>query len=90
MKKLAATLPYSLVLIEWIDSSRLSDGWMDISAIPDPYPHKCVSVGFLVAQNENAKILVPTIGDVDHIDNSHTYGGMMIPRSAIVREHVLR
>jgi hypothetical protein len=38
-------LPYQLVLIEWLDASRLSDGWMDLSDIPDPYPHKCVSVG---------------------------------------------
>ncbi len=83
------SLPYRLVLIEWIDASRLSDGWMDLSAVPSPYPHRCVSVGFMVARNENATVLVPTIGDVDHTENSHTYGGMMIPQSAIVREQVL-
>jgi hypothetical protein len=72
-------------LVEWIDASRLNDGWMDLAAIPDPYPHRCVSVGFLVAENRQAKILVPTIGDVEHTDNSHTYRGMMIPRSAITK-----
>ena len=83
-------LPYPLVLIEWTDASRLSDSWMDLSAIPDPYLHKCVSVGFVVAENDYGKIVVPTIGDVGHPDNSHTYGGMLIPASAILREKVLR
>jgi hypothetical protein len=82
-------MPYRLALIEWVDASRLSDGWMDLAAIPDPYRHACVSVGFVVAENGIAKILVPTIGDVQHRDNSHTYGGMMIPVSAIIAEYDL-
>ena len=83
-------LPYPLVMIEWVDASRLSDGWMDLAAIPDPYPHRCVTVGFLLAENERGKILVPTVGDVAHKDNSHTYGGMMIPLTAIISERRLR
>jgi len=63
---------------------------MDWSAIPNPYQHLCLTVGFLVAENKDAKILVPTIGDHEHKENSHTYGGMMIPRSAIIRERRLR
>jgi len=77
---------HPLLLIEWVDASRLSNGWMDWGEIPDPYPHRCVTVGFLVSENEHAKILVPTIGDVEHKENRHTYGGMMIPRAAIVSE----
>jgi hypothetical protein len=85
-----SVVPYVLTLIEWVDASRLSDGWMDLSSIPDPYAHKCVTVGFVVAENDFAKVLVPTIGDTEHTGNSHTYGGMMIPRSAIIQERVLR
>ena len=83
-------VPYALVVVEWVDASRLSDSWIDLAAVPDPYPHKCVTVGFLVAENERGKILVPTIGDVEHAGNSHTYGGMMIPASAIISEKRLR
>jgi len=61
-----------------------------MSEIPNPRRHSCVSVGFLVGENELAKIIVPTIGDTDHPDNSHTYGGMMIPKSAIFYEKILR
>jgi hypothetical protein len=79
-----------LVLIEWVDASRLSDSWIDWADIPDPYPHTCISVGFLVGENGNGKILVPTVGDVKHPSNRHTYGGMMIPKSAIISERRLR
>jgi hypothetical protein len=89
-KPIHSDLPYELVLVEWVDASRLNDGWMDLAAIPEPYPHLCVTVGFLVSENERGKILVPTVGDVGHKDNAHTYGGMMIPRSAIISERRLR
>ena len=81
---------HRLVLVEWIDASRLSDSWMDWSAIPEAYPHKCVTVGFVVSENKNEIILVPTIGDVEHEENRHTYGGMLIPRSAIISERRLK
>lgn len=84
-----ARLPYKLVLVEWVDSCRLNNGWMDLSDIPEPYPHSCVTVGFHVASNKQGIILVPTIGDTEHPTNSHTYGGMMIPRTAIVRRKKL-
>jgi hypothetical protein len=77
-------------MIEWADASRLSNGWMDLSAVPDAYLHKCVSVGFVVSENKEGKILVPTIADIEHADNSHTYGGMLIPRKAIISERRLR
>jgi len=87
---LKTKLPYRLVIIEWVDASRLSDGWIDLSAIPDAYLHRCVTVGFVVSENKDGKILVPTIGDTGHPDNSHTYGGMLIPTRAIISEKTLR
>jgi hypothetical protein len=80
---------YPLLLIEWKDASRLSDSWINLTDIPDAYPHKCISVGFLISENENGKILVPTIGDIEHPENRHTYGGMLIPKSAIISERRL-
>lgn len=40
-----------LVLIEWLDASRIFDGWLDLKDVPASTPHKCVSVGFLVSEN---------------------------------------
>ncbi len=81
---------HKLVLIEWVDTCRLDSGWMDLSDIPEPPSHKCVSVGFLISETDEAKIAVSTIGNISHPANSHTYGGMMIPKSAIVSEKQLR
>ncbi len=81
---------HPLLLIEWHDATRLNDGWMDWTAIPEPYKHRCLTVGFLASENELGKILVPTIGDVGHPENAHTYGGMMIPHAMIVSERRLK
>ncbi len=87
--KIETKLPHKLMLIEWFDASRLSDGWMDLDAIPDPYLHTCVTVGFLLSENEKGKILVPTLADLEHPTNTHTYGGMMIPATSIISEKIL-
>lgn len=80
---------YKLVLIEWVDSSRISNEWVNLTDVPQAYLHKCVTVGFIVSENKNGKILVPTISDIEHPADSHTYGGMMIPQKAIVSEKLL-
>jgi hypothetical protein len=80
---------YPLMLIEWVDSSRLGEGWLDLSAIGEPNPHKCVSVGFLIKENERGKILVPTVADVKNPANRHTHGGIMIPACSILSERRL-
>ena len=76
-------------MVEWVDASRLGNSWVDLSAIPDAYLHRCITVGFVVSENEEAKILVPTLADQDHEENTHTYGGMLIPQRAILSERAL-
>jgi hypothetical protein len=71
---------YPLVLIEWIDASRIYDGWVDLKDLP---AHKCVSVGFIVSETREGKILISTVADIEHPENRHTYGGMLIPSAAI-------
>jgi hypothetical protein len=75
---------YPLILIEWIDASRVCDGWLDLKDMPTTTPHKCVSVGFVVSRDDDGTILVPTMADIEHPENTHTYGGMLIPGAAII------
>ena len=75
-----------LLLVEWVDASRLNAGWIDLSDIPEPYPHKCVTAGFLHSRNEHGIILIPTIGDIAHPDSSHAHDGISIPSCAILSE----
>ena len=75
---------YPLVLVEWIDASRISDGWIDLKEVPAPEPHQCVSVGFLVSEDKRGKVVIPTFADVQHPENRQAYGGMLIPSAAII------
>jgi hypothetical protein len=46
---------FPLMLVEWVDSSRLANGWMDTPAIPEPYLHKCIAVGFFDSRKRAGK-----------------------------------
>jgi hypothetical protein len=88
-KKILVNRP--LVLIEWVDASRLTAGdWMDLNEVQPPDPHRCLSVGFIASENSKGIVLVPTIADVDHTEHSHVYGGIMIPAGSIVLRETLR
>jgi hypothetical protein len=81
-RRRAAEIPYRLVLVEWEDSERPISAWewIDNYQVPETVP--CVSVGYLIAETENAIALAPNIGDVgrDHLQAS---GILRIPRSAV-------
>ena len=85
-----AGLPYLSVMIEWVDASRLNNGWLAMSTVPEPYLHRCVTVGFLVAENYRGKIIVLTVTNLEYDDNKQTDGGMMIPASAVTSQRTLR
>jgi len=56
--------PYRLVAVEWEDSQRPAEAWewLDEYAIPDAI--RCLSVGFLVAETDQAIALAPNLGDI--------------------------
>lgn len=51
-----------LVLIEWVDSGQPIPGWQWLSDLGSREPHRCVSVGFLVQDDEKSKVLAPNLG----------------------------
>ncbi len=54
-----------LVLVEWVDSGQPIPGWQWLSDLESRVPHKCVSVGFLVQDDEKSKVLAPNLGASD-------------------------
>lgn len=54
-----------LVLIEWFDSGQPVPAWQWLDTIRDRRPHRCVSVGFLVQDDAQAKVLAPNLGSSD-------------------------
>jgi hypothetical protein len=78
------SIPYRLVLVEWEDSARpiSSWEWVDNYEVPETVP--CVSVGYLIADTDNAIALAPNLGDIgrEHLQAS---GILRVPRSAVRR-----
>jgi hypothetical protein len=77
-KKRSDSLPYRLVMLEWEDSARPISAWQWV----DEYVVKCLSLGFLIAETEEALALAPNLGDVTR-ERTQAAGIMRIPRSAV-------
>jgi hypothetical protein len=75
-----------LVLIEWLDSGQPVPGWQWLEAIEPRCPHLCCSVGFLMQDDANAKVLAPNLGASDGSgDWDQASGVITIPASAVRR-----
>jgi hypothetical protein len=75
-------VPYKLVRIEWEDSARPISAWQWINDYEVPQTVTCISVGFLIAQTDDALALAPNLGDIGH-EQVQASGIIRIPKSAI-------
>jgi hypothetical protein len=75
-----------LVMIEWVDSGQPIPGWQWLSEMGSRIPHKCVSVGFLIQDDETTKVLAPNLGASDGLGDWDQASGLMtIPTVSITR-----
>jgi hypothetical protein len=73
-----------LVLIEWLDSGQPVPGWQWLDHIGTRQPHRCVSVGFLVQNDESSKVLAPNLGASDGASAWDQASGIItIPTAAV-------
>jgi hypothetical protein len=81
----------ALVLVEWIDSHSGS-GWQPLDEIEKAAePVHCRSVGWLVAEGNGSKVLVPHISGEKNGDlRLFGKGEITIPERAIVKVHRLQ
>ncbi|SHL41530.1 hypothetical protein SAMN05216428_102331 [Nitrosospira sp. Nsp11] len=70
-----------LVMIEWKDSRRVIDGWSGLAEIGKQNCCDCVSVGFLIQDDENVKVLVANVADVEF--DMQATAGIVIPTGAV-------
>jgi hypothetical protein len=73
-----------LVIVEWNDSRRPDAAWKHLSADQAWTSCKCVSVGFLVADDADRKVLAPNMADIDDASNMQLAGEIVIPTSCVV------
>lgn len=79
-----------LVLVEWVDSHS-GRGWQDLERIEDASePLYCRSVGWLVSEAGDCKVLVPHLaGEKNGRVALQGSGDLTIPNRAIVKMRVL-
>ena len=74
-----------LVLVEWVDSYGCSASWQDTDGVT-PSPLVCRSVGWLLHDADDCKVVVPHLSNRFHPGiNQQGCGDMTIPVRAIVR-----
>jgi hypothetical protein len=74
-----------LVMIEWLDSRRPDGGWKHLAGGHEWAAVKCASVGWLIADDDEKKVLAPNMGDIDDASNMQLSGEIVIPTSCIVK-----
>lgn len=79
-----------LVSIEWVDSGQPIPGWQWLQRMDRRRPHKCISVGFLVQDDEETKVLAPNLGSSSGGGEWDQASGLItIPTAAVTRLETL-
>jgi hypothetical protein len=79
-----------LVLIEWEDSFGCSSRWQALEAAQSAKPLLCQSVGWLVHDGKECKVLVPHLTTEHQNAGRQGCGDMTIPVRSIVKIKTLR
>lgn len=74
-----------LVLIEWVDSSQPMPNWVHLDSLPNMNPIECVSVGWLIHDDKDMKMLAPNMGDMESENNAQAAGIIRIPAGSVKR-----
>ena len=82
------SMPWPLVRITWLDSSS-PRGWRDLKDWAGLCSLECVSVGYLMAEDERSKTVVPHVAYPTEEENRQGSGIMVIPAGAIVSVETL-
>ena len=77
-----------LVMIEWVDSIRPESSWVHLADVEHRPPLTCVSVGWLIKDNDDVKALAPNMGGLEDESNVQACGIIRIPTKCIL--HITR
>ena len=73
-----------LVVVEWVDSAQPTGTWQWLDDINVRAPHRCLSVGFLLQDNEHVKVLAANVAACSGRDDWDQASGVMtIPTTAV-------
>jgi hypothetical protein len=78
-------LSHRLVMIEWEDSAQPIPGWMLLREFEPPSITRCVSVGWLIHDNDGVKALAPNMANIDSDQKRQVSAVIRIPERAVTR-----
>jgi hypothetical protein len=73
-----------LVLIRWLDSRQPSGQWRYLADLPEARPVEVASVGWLVRDTADVKVVCQNVGDLDNPDKAQASGIMTIPARCVL------
>ncbi len=72
-------------MIEWEDSRQPEPGWTRLPGFEPLDICKCTSVGWLLYDGADKKVLAPNMGDIKDEHNIQACGIIHIPSSCVTR-----
>jgi hypothetical protein len=73
-----------LVIIRWQDSAQPLPAWQYLSALPRTRPIECATVGWLLKDDDDIKVICQSVGDLDNPNNAQASGIMTIPARCVL------
>jgi hypothetical protein len=73
-----------LVLIRWLDSAQPLPAWRHLSDLPRTRPIECATVGWLLQDDDEVKVVCQSVGDLKNPKNAQASGIMTIPARCVV------
>jgi len=73
-----------LVIIRWEDSAQPLPAWRHLSQLPTTRAIECATVGWLLKDGDDVKVLCQSVGDLDTPHNAQASGIMTIPTRCVI------
>lgn len=73
-----------LVIIRWVDSRQPCGQWRYLSALPEARPVEVATVGWLVKDTSDVKVVCQSVGDLEHPEKAQASGIMTIPTRCVL------
>jgi hypothetical protein len=73
-----------LVIIRWQDSRQPCGQWRHLSALPETSPVEVATVGWLLKDNADVKVVCQNVGDLEHPEKAQASGIMTIPTRCVL------
>lgn len=73
-----------LVIIRWQDSRQPCGQWRFVAALPEAKAVEVASVGWLLTDTPDVKVLCQNVGDLENPDHAQASGIMTIPTRCVI------